>query len=507
MSERSSREGTGIHRMERTGDGPATGRAEQRTSPRYEVSLPVRFTVDGETFHEGVCTSISAGGVFIQAELLPSMKASVWIDLGLAPGEPRLRCSGTVVNLNRRYGAEVIYGFGVRLADRPTDLDARVERLRAACPGPVRLDGLGFLVWPLYGGSDRSLDGQSSPGLVVWSGSRWIDGGPATHVVTPGEKGAVLGRPLDQYLRAARGLGPQVQAVREPLVPFGYYGKCLTPQEGVPREALLAAFAGQTGEVLPWLRALAAQMRLIDDLTSAAWRLENVGAEQLRALAETGQVIAQTRGDVAAIGGIAHDEEAVASAQQAVRGLEALERYVERVSWAARTLVPVGESARAFADWKAARRTQALRLRAKAAAEHVTIAAPGVEVVAVPRRQLVAALALMAVILGAIGVLVVRVQTFQTANSVVPSAVLAKEELHRYIPLEKVVVMGRKVVGIVPEEWVKLPQKEQARGFVALCEVLADRGYVEAELKTASSTDVATWKKGEIHFAERGETP
>ena len=76
MSERSSREGTGIHRMERTGDGPATGRAEQRTSPRYEVSLPVRFTVDGETFHEGVCTSISAGGVFIQAELLPSMKAS-----------------------------------------------------------------------------------------------------------------------------------------------------------------------------------------------------------------------------------------------------------------------------------------------------------------------------------------------------------------------------------------------------------------------------------------------
>ena len=506
MSERASREGTGIHRMERAADGPATGRAEQRTSPRYEVSLPMRFTVDGETFHEGVCTSISAGGVFVQAELLPSMKASVWLDLGLAPGEPRLRCSGTVVNLNRRYGTEVIYGFGVRLADRPVDLDERVERLRAACPGPVRLDGLGFLVWPLYGGSDRSLDGQSS-GLVVWGGSRWIDGGPATHVVEAGQKGAVLGRPFEDYLRAVRGLGPQVQAVREELVPFGYYGKCLTPQEGVPRAALLDAFAGTSGAVLPWLRALAAQMRLIDDLTSAAWRLENVGARQLAALAETGQTIAQTRGDVAAIAAIAGDDDTVASAQQAVRGLEALERYVERVSWAARTVVPAGESARAFADWKAARRTQALRLRTKAAAEHEAIAAPGVEVIAVPRRQLVVAVALMAVILGAIGVLVVRIQAFEAAHKVVPSAVLAKEELHRYIPLEKVVVMGRKVVGIVPEDWAKLPEKEQARGFVALCEVLADRGYVEAELKTASSIEIATWQKGEIHFAARGDKP
>ncbi len=506
MSERASREGTGIHRMERTGDGPSTGRAEQRTSPRYEVSLPMRFTVDGETFHEGVCTSISAGGLFVQAELLPSMKASVWLDVGLAPGEPRLRCSGTVVNLNRRYGAEVIYGFGVRLADRPVDLDQRVERLRAACPGPVRLDGLGFLVWPLYGGSDRSLEGQPS-GLVVWSGSRWIDGGPATHVVAAGQKGVVLGRPFDDYLRAVRAVGPQVQAVREETVPFGYYGKCLTPQEGVPRAALLDALAGASGAVLPWLRALAAQLRLVDDLTSAAWRLENVGAGQLAALAEVGQMIAQTRGDVAAIGATAGDEDTAASAQQAVRGLEALGRYVERVSWAARTAVPASESANAFAEWKAARRTQALRLRAKAAAEHEAIAAPGVEVIPVPRRQLVAAVALMAVILGTIVVLVVRIQAFQAAHTVVPSAVLAKEELHRYIPLEKVVVMGRKVVGVVPEDWTKLPQQERARGFVALCEVLADRGYVEAELKTAASIEIAAWKKGEIHFAEREETP
>ncbi len=38
-------------------------------------------------------------------------------------------------------------------------------------------------------------------------------------------------------------------------------------------------------------------------------------------------------------------------------------------------------------------------------------------------------------------------------------------------------------------------------------EVLADRGYVEAELKTASSIEIATWHKGEIRFVDRGDKP
>ncbi|MFN7950197.1 MAG: PilZ domain-containing protein [bacterium] len=499
MSERSASGTTGIHRMERAGEGPATGRAEQRTAPRYEVSLPMRFTVDGETFHEGVCTSISSGGVFVQAELLPAMKASVWLDVALGAGGERLRCSGSVVNLNRRYGAEVIYGFGVRLADRPADLVDRVERLRAAYPGPVRLDGLGFVVWPLYGGSDRNLDDNAVAGLQVWNGSRWIDGGPATHAVAPGTKGVVLGRPIEQYLRAIRALAPHAQALREELVPFGYYGKFLTPQEGVPRRVLTEAFGARTSELDPWLRALAVQMRLIDDLASAAWRLENVGSEQLRTLAEAAPILASVRDELTAAADSSADEESAASAGQAVRGLEALERFVERVTWAARTVVPPAETPRAFQEWKATRRTNAIRRRARGEGGEAALV-PGVELVTVPKRQLLLAIGLMVLILGTLGVMIVRIQSLPSFNPTEPPHVLAKEELNRHLPLVKVIVLGKKVVGVVPDAWVEHPQDERRRAFAGFCEAVSNRGFVQAELKTGDGQEVASWDNGEMRF-------
>ncbi len=503
MTDPSSRESTGVYRMERGAEsGPGTSRAEQRTSARYEVSIPMRFTVDGETFHDGVVTSISSGGLFVQAELLPSMKASVWVDVGLAPGDDRLRCAGSVVNLNRRYGSEVIYGFGVRLADTPPDLGMRIERLRAASPGPVRLDGLGFLVWPLYGGSDRSMESGGGIGLQVWNGARWLDGGPATHVVQPGTKGVVVGRPLEQYLRALRAMSPQVSSVREPLVPFGYYAKCMTPQEGVPAEALGTKMEAPTAEVSPWLRALAVQMRLIDDLASAAWRLENVWSAQIESLSAVRTLLGEARAGMASLVEGAASEELASSASQATRGLEALERYVERISWTARTVVPPDETPRAFAEWKVTRRTAALRTRARWGAETSLAAMPGGDLVPVPRRQLVVAACLMAVVLGAAGVLFVRLQSLSSVNPREAPRALAREELRRFIPLAKVVVLGKKVVGIVDSEWAAESAAERNRQFTELCQVLADRGFVEAELKTAADKSVATWRSGRIEFAQ-----
>ncbi len=499
MSEHDTGGMTGIHRMERAGEGPATGRAEQRTTPRYEVSLPMRFTVDGETFHEGVCTSLSAGGVFVQAELLPAMKASVWIDVGFGAAGDRLRCSGTVVNLNRRYGAEVIYGFGVRLADAPADLGARVERLRAACPGPVRLDGLGFVVWPLYGGSDRQLDDNVAAGVTVWNGNRWIDGGPATHAVAPGTKGIVLGRPVDQYLRAVRTLAPHVQSVREELVPFGYYGKFLTPQEGVPRQVLVDAFGSDGASHDPWLGALAVQMRLIDDLASAAWRLENVGSEQLRALAEAAPVLASVRAELSKLADGGTDSDAAASAGQAVRGLDALERFVERIEWAARTVVPPAETPRAFQDWKATRRTGVLGRRTRGEGS-LGATVPGVELVTVPKRQLVVALGLMVLILATLGVMIVRIQSLPRFNPTEPPRVLAKEELTRHVPLVRLVVAGKKIVGVVPDAWIEHPEAERRRAFAGFCEAVSNRGFTDAELKTGDGHEVATWSNGELRL-------
>ncbi len=215
--------------------------SEARKTARFDVSLPIRFTEDGENFGEGVVTSLSSIGMFVQTGRVPTLGASVWFDLGLGGVVPPLRGRAKVGTLNRRFGTDVVTGFGVEFDEPRDDVNDALNHLEPTYPGAVRLDTHGSLVWPIIPDPERPDMGHEGDGLRIavqrdWVGASGERGNEAPAMAV----GTALNRPIQDLLEMVRELNAQILSCDSDPIEFAYQGRRLGPLGGIPKALLVA---------------------------------------------------------------------------------------------------------------------------------------------------------------------------------------------------------------------------------------------------------------------------
>lgn len=215
--------------------------SDARKTARFDVSLPIRFTEDGENFGEGVVTSLSSIGMFIQTERVPTLGVSVWFDLGFGRAAPPLRGRAKVGTLNRRFGTDVVTGFGVEFDEPREDINDALNLLEPSYPGAVRLDTHGSLVWPILPDSERPEMGHEGDGLRICTPRGWVGaGGECGNEAPAVAVGASLNRPIQDFLDMVRDLNAQVLSCEHDAIEFAYQGRRLGPSGGIPKGILVA---------------------------------------------------------------------------------------------------------------------------------------------------------------------------------------------------------------------------------------------------------------------------
>lgn len=215
--------------------------SDPRKGARFDVSLPMRFTEDGENFSDGVVTSLSSIGLFVQTQRVPGLGASIWFDLGLGGGLAPIRGRAKVGTLNRRFGTDVVTGFGIEFENPREDINDALAALEPNYPGAVRLETQGNLVWPIAPDPDRPDPGHEGDGLRIGTPDGWVGAGGETGNDAPAVAvGAALNRPIRDFLDMIRDLNGQILACPSERVPFVYQGRLLGPSTGVAKSAIVA---------------------------------------------------------------------------------------------------------------------------------------------------------------------------------------------------------------------------------------------------------------------------
>lgn len=212
-----------------------------RKGARFDVSLPMRFTEDGENFSEGVVTSLSSIGLFVQTQRVPGLGASVWFDLGLGGGFAPIRGRAKVGTLNRRFGTDVVTGFGIEFESPREDITDALAALEGVYPGAVRLDTQGSLVWPIAPDAERPEPGHEGDGLRIGTPEGWVgSGGEIGNEAPAVAVGAALNRPIRDFLDMIRDLNGQILSCSSERIPFAYQGRLLGPSTGVHKSTIVA---------------------------------------------------------------------------------------------------------------------------------------------------------------------------------------------------------------------------------------------------------------------------
>lgn len=215
--------------------------SDPRKGARFDVSLPMRFTEDGENFSEGVVTSLSSIGLFVQTQRVPGLGASVWFDLGLGGGLAPIRGRAKVGTLNRRFGTDVVTGFGIEFDTPRDDINEALAALESKYPGAVRLETQGNLVWPITPDPERPDPGHEGDGLRIGTPNGWTGAGGEVGSEAPAVAvGASLNRPIRDFLDMIRDLNGQILACASERIPFAYQGRLLGPSTGVYKSTIVA---------------------------------------------------------------------------------------------------------------------------------------------------------------------------------------------------------------------------------------------------------------------------
>ena len=119
----------------------------QRKTRRCEVSLPIRYTADGERIHDGIVLTLGSTGLFVQTEDLLPTGARLRLETSLGGAIGVLRCEGRVTNHNRRSGTSVIPGFGVCFDELPEIVVQGIDRFIDSYPGAIAVDADGRVPW------------------------------------------------------------------------------------------------------------------------------------------------------------------------------------------------------------------------------------------------------------------------------------------------------------------------------------------------------------------------
>ncbi len=559
---------------------------EQRKTARFDVSLPVRFTEDGENFSEGVVTSISTIGMFIQTQRVPALSGSVWFDVGFGGGLAPVRGRAKVGTLNRRFGTDVVTGFGIEFENPRDEVGELLAELEPVYPGAVKLDTQGSLVWPIALDPGRPGPGHEGDGLRIgWKGG-WVgpggDGGTEAAAVAIG---ASLNRPIQDYLEMVRDLNPQILACDEELLPFAYQGRTLGPAQGIAKGTLIAGLmaldheqearsagapaagtaaavdpeAGGAAEPAAWsldlsdegdapsapppaahepapagaepkLRAadaeaargralldlLAAQMRIIDDLSCGGWRLEHMWSEQLDSIDQGSALFEDAAARLAAAGGQAREP-----ASDTLGGMDAVRGFVARVLWNARAITPSDDVFRAYDDFTHGQREAEAEARVDRAVARRKMfdAAPGATAtVRVRTRGKTPVWEIVAVVVLVAGAAAAGYWSLQRSKErldefkVRPGGQLTVDAIEQGFAESKTDIVSMTIDAVesagttarvtVPLAWVSKPKARRQREAEVLCSVLADRGYVAASIVTSEGIVRAEWKKGVLKLVE-----
>ncbi len=215
--------------------------SDPRKGARFDVSLPMRFTEDGENFSEGVVTSLSSIGLFVQTQRVPGLGSSVWFDLGLGGGLAPIRGRAKVGTLNRRFGTDVVTGFGIEFDTPREDINAALAALEGKYPGAVRLETQGNLVWPITPDPERPDPGHEGDGLRIGTPNGWTGAGGEVGSAAPAVAvGPSLNRPIRDFLDMIRDLNGPILACPSEKIPFAYQGRLLGPSTGVYKSTIIA---------------------------------------------------------------------------------------------------------------------------------------------------------------------------------------------------------------------------------------------------------------------------
>ncbi len=465
---------------------------ERRRHRRYPVSLITRIAGTRDEGDVGVVTSVGAGGAFVQCENLPSAGSRLKLDFGLGAGLGRVDCRGRVVRINRREGAEVMYGFGVEFDQPPEDLGERLETLHAQRAELVRLDSLGFVDWPVHPGAEPPAPPQDALGLQVWSAAGWVELGGAS----PSRRGSLPdGTTVATMLRL--GLTGLEMLHTGPRLGLAYRGRLLNAPSGAPASDLLAEVRPAATRSAVWIRAMEIQVRLIDLLESLSWRLEHLTAEHREPLVALRPHLAEARRAAAA------KRESVGCddpGDPRVIAVAALERSLATLdSLAGGMLNSLEASSAPDVEWRPRPVAPPPRRRLRLpSVSRLLLAADGSVRGWSPQRK-AALLGLLAVIATTVGYAIYAPTTVELVNSreILP---LDAELLKRELPVESLFTEGRKVVIQVAPSWSEAPAASRRGAFLAVCSSLGARRYTDAVVVTKAKHEVARWHAGAVEI-------
>lgn len=114
---------------ERFEDGPPSGQAERRESPRIPARLRLRYDSFGE-ISQSLMTSVSRGGVFVAARSPLPIGSKVVLWIAIAEEGLEVEVPGEVVSHNLAPDlASEQRGMGVRFGSLTDDAQAAVDRI------------------------------------------------------------------------------------------------------------------------------------------------------------------------------------------------------------------------------------------------------------------------------------------------------------------------------------------------------------------------------------------
>ncbi len=102
---------------------------ERRKSPRFQVWLPVRLVVEGESL-EGHIHDISLQGAFVEAERAWPVDTELGITMPLPDAAGSMELVGRVVRVGTR--GDTTQGMAVRFTQVSPDAEAWLSRLLGA---------------------------------------------------------------------------------------------------------------------------------------------------------------------------------------------------------------------------------------------------------------------------------------------------------------------------------------------------------------------------------------
>ncbi len=471
---------------------PSLAGAERRRHRRHAVALIARVGETRDGGDRGVITSLSGGGAFVQAETLPSAGARVWLEFGLAAGLGRFHGRARVVRINRRDGAEIVYGFGVEFDEPPDELVLKLDELAHRHREVARLDALGYLDWPVHPTADLPVPDKSVGSLELRTARGWKELA-AAHSPAGGD-----GQHASALLRLAQ---PAIEReTRTSSLVLGYRGRLLGPTTGIPRDELLEELEPGAPRVTLWARTVEAQLRVIDLMEAIEWRLEHLGAQHRDALNFVRQMVADARRALAA------KREASGSAEAAGEpavpsALANLDRLLAALDALVGGLLVTLEALTApDVEWRPA---SAVRPEPRGPSPirraEAWLHAVQANVQAWPIQRRIAALLLATVIGGSAGYVAYAPSQVAVVNhrETLP---IDTETLKRHVPVQSVHVEGDRVILEVPQSWTETSAETRRSSLMAACWSLGAARYTEAVVRTTAHRDVARWRGGVVEI-------